>query len=40
MPMGNTLPSEIVALLATIDPDAYAAGAQNSDWIDLGLYDR
>ena len=40
MPMGNTLPSEIAALLATIDPDAYAAGAQNSDWIDLGLFDQ
>ncbi len=40
MPMGNTLPSEIAALLATIDPDEYAAGAQNSDWIDLGLFDQ
>ncbi len=40
MPMGNTLPSEIAALLATIDPDDYAAGAQNSDWIDLGLFDQ
>lgn len=40
MPMGNTLSSEIAALLATVDPDDYAAGAQNSDWIDLGLYDQ
>ncbi len=40
MPMGNTLPSEIAAVLATIDPDEYAAGAQNSDWIDLGLFDQ
>lgn len=40
MPMGNTLPSEIAAVLATIDPDEYAAGAQNSDWIDLGKIDQ
>ena len=40
MPMNNTLPSEGIAVLATIDPDAYAAGAQNSDWVDLGLFDQ
>ncbi len=40
MPMTNTLPSEDVAILATIDPDAYAHGAQNSDWADLGLFDQ
>ncbi len=40
MPMSNVLPSETVAVLATIDPDAYAHGAQNSDFLDLGLFDR
>lgn len=40
MPMGNTLPSETWAVLATIDPDEYAAGAQNSDWVDMGLFDQ
>ncbi len=40
MPMDNTLPSESAALLGTIDPDAYAAGAQNSDYIDMGLFDQ
>lgn len=40
MPMENSLPSEVAAVLATIDPDDYAAGAQNSDWIDLGLFDQ
>ncbi len=40
MPMNNELPSEGIAVLATIDPDAYAAGAQNSDWVDLGLFDQ
>ena len=40
MPMQNSLASEIAAVLATIDPDAYAHGAQNSDWLDLGLFDQ
>ncbi len=40
MPMSNTLPSEDVAVLATIDPDAYAHGAQNSDYCDLGDFDQ
>ncbi len=40
MPMGNTLVSESWAILATIDPDEYAAGAQNSDWVDMGLFDQ
>ena len=40
MSMQNMLPSEIAAVLATIDPDAYAAGAQNSDWVDMGLFDQ
>ena len=40
MPMQNPLASEIAAVVATIDPDAYAHGAQNSDWLDLGLFDQ
>ncbi len=40
MPMQNPLASEVAAVLATIDPDAYAHGAQNSDWLDLGLFDQ
>lgn len=31
----NILPSEMAAVVATIDPDNYAAGAQNSDWVDM-----
>ena len=31
----NSLPSEVAGLVATIDPDAYAHGAQNSDWVDM-----
>ena len=38
--MENSLPSEVAAVLATIDPDEYAAGAQNSDWIDMGKIDQ
>ncbi len=34
----NTLPSERAALLATIDPDALAAGAHNSDWFDMSKF--
>ena len=30
------LPSELVAVLATVDPDNYAAGTQTSDWVDAG----
>ena len=40
MPMTNTIPSEDVAVLATIDPDAYAHGAQNSDYCDMGDFDQ
>lgn len=29
----SALPSEKVALVATIDPDAYSAGTQTSDWV-------
>ena len=31
----NILPSELAALVGTIDPDNYATGAQNSDWVDM-----
>lgn len=30
------LPSEMVAVLATVDPDNYAASTQTSDWVDAG----
>ncbi len=36
----NPLPSETVAVLATIDPDANAAGALNSDWCDMSKFDQ
>lgn len=29
------LPSEKVAIVATIDPDAYSAGTQVSDWVNM-----
>ena len=29
------LPSEKFAIVATIDPDAYTAGAQTSDWVNV-----
>lgn len=38
--MGNTLGSEDFAVLATIDPDAYGQGAQNSDWVDMAKFDQ
>jgi hypothetical protein len=31
-------PSEKVAVVATIDPDAYAAGTYLSDWVDIGKW--
>lgn len=34
----GTLPSERVAVLATIDPDAYTANTYNSDVIDMSLW--
>lgn len=36
----NNLPSEDVAVGGVIDPDAYAASAYTSDYIDMGLYQR
>lgn len=35
----NALPSETVAVVATIDPDAYAHGAQNSDYVDMSDFE-
>lgn len=34
----NAKPSEIATLVGIIDPDAYAAGAVSSGWIDMGKY--
>ncbi len=36
----NMLASEEVALVGTIDPDAYAVGAQNSDYVDMEQFGR
>lgn len=36
--MQNALPTEMVKLMATIDPDAYAPGAQTSDRVDAGQF--
>lgn len=35
----NPLPSEAVAVLGTIDPDAYAASTIVSDYVDMGLFE-
>jgi hypothetical protein len=37
--MDNLLPSEKIAVVATIDPDAYGAGAQNSDVVDMSNFE-
>jgi hypothetical protein len=37
--MANVMPSEIVALCATIDPDATVASTVTSDWVDAGDYE-
>jgi len=34
----NCLPSEVMAVVATIDPDAYAPGDQSSDWFDTSKF--
>lgn len=31
----TALPSEVAAVVATIDPDNYASGAQSSDYVDM-----
>ena len=40
MAMDNTLPSEVAAVVATIDPDVYSHGAQSSDYVDMGKFDQ
>ena len=35
MTKANILPSEVAAPVGTIDPDNYATGAQNSDFVDM-----
>jgi len=35
----NALPSEVAAVLGTIDPDANTAGTVDSDYADLGLFE-
>lgn len=37
--MGKKL-SEAVAVVACIDPDAYATGEQTSDWVDMADFER
>lgn len=32
-------PSDRARVVATIDPDAYAAGTYTSDWVHMGLFD-
>ncbi|MGL5447893.1 MAG: hypothetical protein ACRDBL_11345 [Rhabdaerophilum sp.] len=34
----NVIPSDRVAVLANIDPDAYAAGAVSSGWVDMAKF--
>ncbi len=40
MAMENTLPSEVAAVVATIDPDVYSHGAQSSDYVDMSKFDQ
>ncbi len=40
MGMSNTLPSEVAAVVATIDPDAYGTGEELSDAIDMSKIDQ
>lgn len=37
--IGNALPSEICAVAATIDPDAYTASTVTSDWVSMGDFE-
>jgi len=36
---GNALPSEVAAILATIDPDAYTAATTVTDYADMGKFE-
>lgn len=38
--MQNALPSELVAVVGNIDPDAYAAGTYTTGWIDASKFQR
>ena len=40
MGMSNTLPSEVAAVVATIDPDVYTAATYLSDAIDMAKFDQ
>lgn len=40
MGMSNTLPSEVAAVVATIDPDAYTAATYLSDAVDMSKIDQ
>lgn len=35
----NNLPSEVIAVVAKVDPDANAVGAVTSDWADAGKFE-
>lgn len=37
--IGNVMPSEAAAIVATIDPDAYTAAAYNSDGVDMSKFE-
>lgn len=32
--------SEFISIVGTVDPDAYAAAAHSSDWVDMADYDQ
>lgn len=38
--MKNKLPSEMVGVVGTIDPDAYAASTVVSDWVDMRYFHK
>ncbi len=40
MSMQNALPSEVAAVVATIDPDAYGTGEELSDAVDMSKIDQ
>lgn len=35
----NALPSEIAAIVGTVDPDANGVGAVSSDWVDMAAFE-
>lgn len=36
----NALPSELAAVVATVDPDALTATTHDSDWVDMGDFEQ